>query len=249
MKKNKDTFSTYPQYSMGTMLSEPQDFNEVIKNHFRKLSEYWEEDTCSLWYHGYLQMDRSLNKYTDAIDLSVGRWRVVPVWGKIPEGQFWYYLSRCCFPMNQQLRHKSEMKYCVLRDYVHDRGHLPPLHNEEYSDTMISMGILGQLLKGNEEALTALSRFYWATIEFSLMLSDDFGRKDPKPKALGAGIISSKEELELAVSNSNNTQREFNFQEIIEWDYDPYGIQDRHYVIEDWKQVKEGIVEFYKRYL
>ena len=165
----------------------------------------------------------------------IPHWKLIPVWGKISDERFFDMLANGCFPVNIQLRHESVLDYCVLRDFFHDFfGHVPFLFSTEYSDTVKLFGIAFRNTN-NEQVKKALIRLYWATIEFGLIETEE------GLKVLGAGLISSKQEMEEALSNKNNTQTPFNLVEISEWDFDAYGIQSRHYILKEFSQIREAI--------
>ena len=220
----KDTFNEHPIYSMGTKLSEEQDRLEVFNALWHLNHPKIIDHSSSMYFNSLTNLDpMSVGFQTNR--LAVPHWDLIPVWGKIDEESFFYMLSRGQFPVNQQLRHKDNLEYVYLRDTYHDTiGHVPYLFNKEYTDVMILMGLIWQLDR-SVELRTTLTRLYWAIIEFGMIYEGRILRP------LGAGIMSSKDELELAVSNSKNTQRDFDFVEIAAWNFDPYGIQDRHYVI------------------
>jgi len=220
----KDTFSEYPQFSMGTELSPP---GERILVFDKLMDLVYPSILCectNMYFAGVQKLDL-WNAGFETTKLAVPNWNLIPVWGKIDEGTFFYMLSRGQFPVNQQLRNIKNLEYVYLRDTWHDTmGHVPYLFDKDYTDMMILFGLAYQLAD-SDSIRRALGRLYWAIVEFGML---DEG-KEIKP--LGAGVMSSKDELILAVSNSNNTHREFDLLEICSWDYDPYGVQDRHYVV------------------
>jgi phenylalanine-4-hydroxylase len=162
-------------------------------------------------------------------------WKLVPVHGKIPDPIFWDFLSKGMFPVNQQMRAGAALEYVYLRDNWHDTvGHVPFLVSSDKYDLMLRTFGLSYRYSPREVVSKALSRLYWATVEFGLIVEDG------ELRLLGAGLISSYLEGSVALSNSNNTQREFNLAEILSWDYDPYGVQDRHYIVHNLLQITEA---------
>lgn len=224
---------------MGTKLANEDERAEVREILCGMLHNYcYLYPISRLWFRGFMQLDRS---DLTAENIAIPHWAPTYVEGKINEDKFFFMLSRGQFPVNYQLRHKDNLEYVFLRDNWHDTvGHLPFLFDKEYSDILLSFGILWQLKGDNEAIRKSIVRLYWAVIEFGLIVEDG------TPKALGAGLISSKEELQLATSNKNNTHRPFDLLDVVGWDFDPNGVQDRHYIVKDLGQVKEAIKTLFK---
>lgn len=219
------------EYSMGTKLSPDEDFDFVISElkeiTLNNLNFY----ACSMWTDGY-----SIMRNFDFDNIAIPNWQITPVWGKIPDDRFFFMLSRGMFPVNQQLRHKDNLEYVYLRDKWHDTiGHLPYLYDEKYSDMLIMMGLVYKTSE-SKQIKQAITRLYWAVVEFGLILEDN-----NIPYALGAGLISSQQELLTAVNNINKTQMEYNFLDICQWDFDPYGEQNRHYIIRNLDDVIDDV--------
>lgn len=232
-----DTFNTWPQYSMGTKLSPPEEREAVWNKLSKQCIQPCIKHASPIWIEGFNKMVNLGSVYEmKTIDISVPHWKIIPTIGKIDEETFWFMLSRGMFPVNQQLRNLEDTEYVYLRDNFHDTfGHIPFLFNKEYSDIILAFGIARQLMGDNEVVKKVLSRLYWGCIEFSLI------RQGSELKALGAGLISSPKELHEAVNNTNNTQREFDLLDMLSWDYNPYGVQDRHYIIDDLSQVRDAL--------
>ena len=127
-------------------------------------------------------------------------WQVVAVPGLIPEVAFFTLLSERKFPVTDWIRTPEEFDYIVEPDVFHDLfGHVPLLFNPVFADHMQAYGV-GGLKAHSLDACEQLSRLYWYTIEFGLMQQADGLR------AYGAGILSSRGELQYAV-NSPEPQR------------------------------------------
>ena len=78
-------------------------------------------------------------------------WKPVAINGKSPDKDFFFRLSRGMFNVNTYLRNWDERDYLPTRCRWHDTfSHLPMLCNKEYSDLLISVGLLGTLV--NNEA-------------------------------------------------------------------------------------------------
>lgn len=123
-------------------------------------------------------------------------WEIVGVPGLIPELPFFTLLANRKFPVTDWIRSPDEFDYIVEPDVFHDLfGHVPLLFNPVFADHMQAYGAGGIKAHGLG-ACEALSRLYWYTIEFGLILQPDGLR------AYGAGILSSGAELQHAVNSS-----------------------------------------------
>jgi phenylalanine-4-hydroxylase len=217
--------------TMGTPLAPQSEYEKVFKMLLEKNSGELLEDVC------YLYKKDFVTEMPVIENVAIPHWKLVPVWGKIDEDRFFNMLANGCFPVNIQLRDESVLDYCVLRDFFHDFfGHVPFLFSAEYSDVLKLFGIAYRNTK-NENVKRALVRLYWATIEFGLIKTEN------GLQVLGAGLVSSKQEMDEALQNTKNTQMEFDLVEIAGWDFDAYGTQDRHYIVESFSQVRGAIVK------
>jgi phenylalanine-4-hydroxylase len=123
-------------------------------------------------------------------------WEIVAVPGLIPELPFFTLLANKKFPVTDWLREEHEFDYIVEPDVFHDLfGHVPQLFGQSYANYMEAYG-KGALRAHSLQAVEALSRLYWYTVEFGLMREHDGLR------AYGAGILSSPGELQYSVESS-----------------------------------------------
>ena len=131
-------------------------------------------------------------------------WQLVAVPGLIPEVPFFTLLSERKFPVTDWIRTPAEFDYIVEPDVFHDLfGRVPLLFDRAYADHIqaYGQGALkahalehgAQQLRG---AVEMLSRLYWYTIEFGLLLQGD------QYRAYGAGILSSSGELRHSVQSA-----------------------------------------------
>lgn len=224
------------RFTMGTKLSPPDERHLVWETLYNPHIPNTKNQAHQIWSKGLPKAN--FKKEILLENLYVPGWRFVNVEGKVDEKRFWTLLSQSVFPINMQLRHLDEVDYCVLRDTFHDTvGHVPPLFNKMYSETMRYFGTAGVRLyrSGDRELRKQLTRLYWASIEFSGMV--DTGHV---VRPLGAGIVSSKGET-AHFFEQEGKHRYFDLDEIIEWEYDVEGFQDRYYIIQEWEQVNKAI--------
>lgn len=201
------------------------------------------------WIEGFKKMD--LHELPTIEDLNVPHWKIQPILGKSPEIPFWYRLSRGIFNVNLRLRGEDQLDYLEERDTFHDVfGHLPILYNKEYTDYVRGLGVFAQFMEDSEEARRALSNAYWFTSEFGLVLEKNSGWNTIR--AYGAGIISSKAELEHALNTENKKilLDDVWLESFAEIDgYITDGFQDRYYVLPNWSYLKDILKWLWNRYV
>ncbi len=169
-------------------------------------------------------------------DIVIPNFRIFPVYGKLDNDDFFRLLANRTFPVNARLRDPDNQNYLAERDLWHDNCHIPFLYSREMQNFLTNLGLLWEYSK-NEWAKgkirrQAIERAYWATAEFGLTYNDGVFA------VLGAGIMSSPDELDIAISEihkyvnpDESRVREFNLVDVANWDYPTEGFQDRYYWI------------------
>lgn len=131
-------------------------------------------------------------------------WQLVAVPGLIPALPFFTLLANRKFPVTDWIRTAAELDYIVEPDIFHDLfGHVPLLFDPRYANHIQAYGqgaLKAHALEHGPEpvrgAVEMISRLYWYTIEFGLVLENG------QPLAYGAGILSSPGELVYSVQSS-----------------------------------------------
>lgn len=226
---SSDYFDGTHQWVMGTKLSNDDERHTTLSI----LQNMWDKrdksEACYMWCDGY-------NRFRKGEPIP---WKIESVEGKIDVDVFFKMILKKRFPVNIQLRHRDNLTYCYLRDNWHDSiGHVPYLYNKQYTDTLRVIA-LTYCSASSERVKKTIERLYWAIIEFGLIGVYD------RYQILGAGLISSDDEWTLAMSNTYNTVRDFDIEEIANWDYDSYGVQDRHYLIPGIGFFREEIEKYF----
>ena len=198
----------------------------------------------SIWNEGYKILEPQLIKPPEIESLAIPYWNPIAINGKSDVTDFFFRLSRSIFNVNQYLRTWEERDYLPTRCRWHYTfGHLPFLTNIRYSNVLIALGILGTLVQ-DERKLKILSRWYWYTFEFSIIL-ENYELKD-----LGAGIISSPGETDYAVGKNKHLSKDirlpYNTYNIINSDYVTDTFQNKYFVINDFSEVEESLRDLYK---
>ena len=152
-----------------------------------------------------------------------------------PPAEFFQLLSEKKFTATCWLRTPAELDYIEEPDMFHDVfGHAPPLTNNDYCSFFKAMGDIALKHINNENIITMLQRLYWFTIEFGLM------NENNELKIYGAGIISSKGEMQNALTNKTQ-KHPYNVARIMQHAFRNDVIQEEYYVIESFTQLKDSI--------
>lgn len=159
------------------------------------------------------------------------RWQVVGVPGLIPEEAFFALLAARRFPVTEWLRRPDEFDYVVEPDVFHDLfGHVPLLFNPVFADYMQAYGE-GGLKASRLGECELLARLYWYTVEFGLIATRDGLR------AYGAGLLSSRGELEYSVTSGVPRRIAFDLSRIMRTRYTIDAYQPTYFVIASFSQL------------
>lgn len=122
--------------------------------------------------------------------LELSGWRYVPAAGLVELREFLGALADRVFHSTQYVRHPAMPLYTPEPDIVHEvigHGHL--LATPTFGELHRRAGVAARRLR-SEDALRFLSRVFWFSLEFGVVVEDGALR------AYGAGILSSYGELE-----------------------------------------------------
>ena len=114
----------------------------------------------------------------------------MPAAGLVPLREFYGSLSELTFHSTQYVRHPAEPLYTPEPDIIHEvigHGHL--LATPTFSELHRLTGEATNRLR-DEENLRFLSRVFWFTVEFGVVVEDG------ELRAYGAGILSSYGEID-----------------------------------------------------
>ena len=115
--------------------------------------------------------------------------RMLPVAGLVSAGAFLSFLADRVFLSTQYIRHPSRPLYTPEPDIVHELiGHAASFAHPFYADLSRAFGRAAR--RAGEEGVERLARLYWFTLEFGAALEDGV------PKAYGAGLLSSVDEMD-----------------------------------------------------
>lgn len=161
-------------------------------------------------------------------------WRIETVPGLIPVDEFFELLAQKRFCSSTWLRKPEQLDYLEEPDMFHDIfGHIPLLAHPVFSDFAHEFGKLGVKLKSNPEAIIALQRLYWYTIEFGII-------NNGKLKIYGAGILSSFGETPRSVSLQIK-HTGFDIVDVINKSFRTDVMQEEYVVINSFNQLFDSI--------
>ncbi len=133
-----------------------------------------------------------------------------PVSGYVPAFLFFDCLRNRDFPTTITIRSSDRLDYLPEPDIFHDiAGHVPMHTDRAFADTLVHFGecahTAAEIAKAIQDKheqtrvltsiIKAMARFFWFTIEFGLMRSND------GLKAYGSGLLSSYGELEHCIES------------------------------------------------
>ncbi|MAJ97888.1 MAG: phenylalanine-4-hydroxylase [Flavobacteriales bacterium] len=214
-------------------------FDRQKKNLANKAS--YKYNNCLKKLNLYLNADtipnfKKLNEYFKRTT----KWEIVAVRGLIPVAEFFDNISKKKFPASTWVRSKKKLDYLEEPDMFHDIfGHIPLLIDENFSNFTHKLGKLGKKYIDNEKILIQLQRIYWFTIEFGLI------REEDKKCIYGSGIASSFGETNH-IFKKNILIEQFNIFKIIKTKFNTSEIQEKYYMIDSYKDLEKGIIEFEK---
>jgi phenylalanine-4-hydroxylase len=131
----------------------------------------------------------SLDLVSERLEPLTG-FRYVPAAGLVPLREFYGSLSERVFHSTQYVRHAASPLYTPEPDIIHEvfgHGHL--LATPTFSELHRLTGEAARRL-ADEENLRFLSRVFWFSVEFGVVVEDG------ELKAYGAGILSSYGEID-----------------------------------------------------
>ncbi|HEY5318093.1 MAG TPA: phenylalanine 4-monooxygenase [Solirubrobacteraceae bacterium] len=119
-----------------------------------------------------------------------GGWRYLPAAGLVPLEVFYGRLADRAFHCTQYLRHPDVPLYTPEPDIVHEvigHGHL--IATDTFGELHRLAGVAARRLR-DPESLRFLSRVFWFSLEFGVVIEDG------ELRSYGAGILSSYGEIE-----------------------------------------------------
>ncbi|MEO8398737.1 MAG: phenylalanine 4-monooxygenase [Ignavibacteriaceae bacterium] len=219
----------YPDY--------PQSDNEIWKFLYERQMKQLPNRACNEYMRGVDKLNFTKNKIpalkhlSEVFNKTTG-WKIARVPGLIHEQDFFEMLRRKVFPSTDYIRGKKELDYTPAPDCFHDMfGHMPLLTDQNFASFYQMFGEAALNAKGIQRKW--LETFHWFTVEFGLI-------KQPEGMRIyGAGIISSKEEVQHALSHEVKVI-DFDVEKIINQEYDVWHLQPVLFSIDSFQQLENG---------
>jgi len=151
--------------------------------------------------------------------------------------KFYTMLSKKIFPIGNFIRKPEQSSYIPEPDMIHDLyGHIPFLIDKNYATFCQKFGETACNFIDDNEKFRKFERFFWFTIEFGLIKTDDGTR------VFGAGIASSTEECEYSLSSKPEII-DFDIDTIINQDFKIDQMQDKLFLLSNKQQLYNCIDE------
>ncbi len=172
-----------------------------------------------------------------------------PVSGYVPAAIFFDCLKRREFPTTITIRDSARLNYLPEPDIFHDiAGHVPMHTDKTFADILVRFGALAQAAAERQRGLDpeirverlrsniqALSRFFWFSIEFGLMLEAG------EVKVYGSGLLSSADECEHAVVSAEVQRFPFQTEWVINQSFEIDHFQPLLFVIDSFDHLYKEI--------
>lgn len=157
-------------------------------------------------------------------------WRIARIPGLLHERDFFGLLADRVFPSTDYIRRKDELDYTPAPDCFHDMfGHMPMLTEPAFADFYHLFG--QSALNAEGEDRQSLERLHWFTVEFGLI------KQEVGERIFGAGILSSKDEVQHALSDTVE-KVPFSIEAVIHQDYDVWHLQPKLFVLDSFEQLE-----------
>jgi len=161
--------------------------------------------------------------------MGVSGFRMEPVAGLIQSRTFLRYLGKRVFLSTQYMRHHSRPLYTPEPDVVHELiGHAATLIHPGIAELNRLMGLASDV--ADDEEMRRIENVYWYTLEFGLVLEGD------KPKAFGAGLLSSGGELKR-IGTGQVSFLDWDIHRISQTAYDPTQFQKSLFVAPNFTRI------------
>lgn len=162
--------------------------------------------------------------------------QIRPVAGLLHPRDFLNGLAFRTFHSTQYVRHESRPEYTPEPDIVHEMiGHVPMLAHPAFCDLVHAIGVAS--LGADESTIWHLTKCYWYTVEFGVVLEEG------QHKAFGAGVLSSFGELLNMASGKPRFEAYDPFSKQPKMSYKD-GYQTRYFVIDSFERGAQQLRDY-----
>lgn len=196
---------------------------------WRRLRPVHQRFACQAYLQGLERLHLSAEELPQLAEVStrlesLTGFRMQPVAGLVTSQRFLSQLASSVFLSTQYIRHGSRPLYTPEPDLIHEvLGHAASLCNPELAALNRLFGRVANLAPASR--IDELERLYWYTSEFGVLLESG------KPKAYGAGLLSSFGELGRFASDA--FMRPFDPDVATALPYDPTDYQKTLFFVPD----------------
>lgn len=234
-----------PVYATGIVEQPWNDYSASDHDVWRRLYERQREILVGRACDEFLQAQDAMGmtpdripKFSDintVLEPATG-WTLMGVEGLLPELDFFDHLANRRFPVTWWIRRADQIDYIEEPDLFHDLfGHVPLLMNPLFADYMAAYGRGGVKAHAiGSDALQALTRLYWYTVEFGLI------RQNDELRIYGSGIVSSKGESIHSLDNAAPNRIGFDLERIMRTRYRIDTFQKTYFVIDSFEQLMDA---------
>ena len=157
-----------------------------------KLNDLYNENACSPYRDALSAINVSFNTIPQFREINESLipydFRVYPVEGLISTRKFMQELAEGTMLCTRYIRHHSHPYYTPEPDIIHEvMGHCVFFADPKYRELNRAFGKAAR--KASDDVLEKIAQLYWYTVEFGICTEDNV------PKAFGAGLLSSVQEL------------------------------------------------------
>jgi len=234
-----------PVYATGVIEQPWDDYSATDHDVWRRLYQRQREVLVGRACDEFLQAQDAMGMTPDRIpkfsDINqvlgdATGWRLIGVEGLLPELDFFDHLANRRFPVTWWIRRPDQIDYIEEPDLFHDLfGHVPLLMNPLFADYMAAYGRGGVKAHAiGADALQALTRLYWYTVEFGLI------KQGNDLRIYGSGIVSSKSESIHALESDAPNRIGFDLERIMRTRYRIDTFQKTYFVIDSFEQLMEA---------
>ncbi|PVU84777.1 hypothetical protein BB560_003099 [Smittium megazygosporum] len=237
------------QYKTGMKLPHieyTQEERDTWKTIYNSLKDAYKGRACSEHLHIFPLMEKNCGYSPDNIpqieDVSnflkdCTGFTLRPVMGLLSSRDFLNAFAFRVFHSTQYIRHSSKPFYTPEPDVCHELlGHAPLLADPDFAEFCQEIGLAS--LGVSDDDIKKLATIFWFTVEFGLCKE-----KNGEIRVYGAGVLSSKGELEYALSGKPEL-RPLSITETPVQEYPITQYQPVYFVAESFKSATEMVRRF-----